>query len=219
MWVHAAAFDCILSTIDMCSLYHRDNVEMHLQHRWQIISRTIRVFRHGKIGFQPWSSYCYKNDGSFPCSRSTEDHKNYVRCLLFNGWFDTGLRLHWIFMYVFSTVPKIMEKRFIEVVREQIKLRDSGSVQLEDVMQFVLNGREKYGKVDKIVFLAWVWSWTPLFLFRNVRNPNHWHLRWIFRRGIRNIVKRSVVGFVPISQTSTYSRRISTPHSGVASRK
>ncbi|KAJ6634678.1 putative cytochrome P450 6a13 [Pseudolycoriella hygida] len=43
-----------------------------------------------------------------------------------------------------STVPKVMEKRFMDIVRNQIKIRDSGSVQCEDVLQFVLNGREKY---------------------------------------------------------------------------
>jgi len=43
-----------------------------------------------------------------------------------------------------STVPKVMEKRFMEIVRSQIKLRDAGSIQCEDVLQFVLNGREKY---------------------------------------------------------------------------
>ncbi|XP_037036766.1 cytochrome P450 6l1-like [Bradysia coprophila] len=43
-----------------------------------------------------------------------------------------------------SIVPKLMDRRFREVVREQIKMRDSGSVQCEDVLQFVLNGRDKY---------------------------------------------------------------------------
>lgn len=47
-----------------------------------------------------------------------------------------------------------MAKRFTEVVRGQIKLRDSGSTKTEDVLQFVLNGREKYGTVDNIFVLA-----------------------------------------------------------------
>lgn len=47
-----------------------------------------------------------------------------------------------------------MVKRLTEIVRNQTKLRDSGSVQLEDVLQFVLNGREKNGNVAKIFIVC-----------------------------------------------------------------
>lgn len=50
----------------------------------------------------------------------------------------------------FSAVPKGMEKRFTEFIHDQIKLRDSGSVKSEDVLQFVLNGREKFGKFTQV---------------------------------------------------------------------
>lgn len=43
-----------------------------------------------------------------------------------------------------STLPKFLDRRFRELIRDQIKIRDSGSVQCEDVLQMVLNGREKY---------------------------------------------------------------------------
>ncbi|XP_037036010.1 probable cytochrome P450 6a13 [Bradysia coprophila] len=43
-----------------------------------------------------------------------------------------------------SMVPKSMQRRFTEMIREQTKMRDSGSVQCEDVLQFVLNDRDKY---------------------------------------------------------------------------
>ena len=44
-----------------------------------------------------------------------------------------------------STVPKLLAKRFTEIVREQMKFRDSGAVHCEDVLQFVLNSRKKFG--------------------------------------------------------------------------
>lgn len=55
-------------------------------------------------------------------------------------------------LYKFSAVPNQTTKRFTEIVREQIKIRDSGSVQCEDVLQFVLDGRKKFGKCEKISF-------------------------------------------------------------------
>ncbi|KAG4080239.1 hypothetical protein HA402_010731 [Bradysia odoriphaga] len=47
----------------------------------------------------------------------------------------------------YSMVPKSVERRFKEMVREQIEMRDSGSVQCDDVLQFVLNDRDKYRMV------------------------------------------------------------------------
>ncbi|XP_037051844.1 probable cytochrome P450 6a13 [Bradysia coprophila] len=43
-----------------------------------------------------------------------------------------------------STVPKLLAKRFTDIVREQMKIRDSGAVYCEDVLQFVLNSRKKF---------------------------------------------------------------------------
>ncbi|KAG4080258.1 hypothetical protein HA402_010750 [Bradysia odoriphaga] len=47
-----------------------------------------------------------------------------------------------------SIVPKLMDRRFREMVQEQIKMRDSGSVECDDVLQFVLNSRDKYQMTD-----------------------------------------------------------------------
>lgn len=48
-----------------------------------------------------------------------------------------------------STVSEPMAKRLTEFVREQIKIRDSGSVHCEDMLQFVLNAREKQGNASE----------------------------------------------------------------------
>lgn len=47
----------------------------------------------------------------------------------------------------FRLVPPTMSNRFKQIVRDQIRVRDSASVQCEDVLQTLMNGREKYGKL------------------------------------------------------------------------
>lgn len=44
-----------------------------------------------------------------------------------------------------------MSDRFKKIVHDQIKVRDSGSVRCEDVLQTILTNREKYGTVNNIL--------------------------------------------------------------------
>lgn len=58
----------------MLSFYHRNNVEMHVQYRWQIVPGTIRISRHGKVGFQSRHAYGFEDDDNILHSRRTEGH-------------------------------------------------------------------------------------------------------------------------------------------------
>lgn len=50
----------------------------------------------------------------------------------------------------FSLVPSTMSNRLKQIVGDQIKTRDSGSVQCEDLLQTIMNGRDKYGTISEI---------------------------------------------------------------------
>jgi len=68
----------------------------------------------------------------------------------------TGLKLMlWFFIPAIqriisiSVLPKKMSRSFMNLVRDQIRIRDAESVKSEDVLQYILNGREKYEMSEK----------------------------------------------------------------------